>query len=376
MAVSHLFQDEDSIQVVTPDVQAVLDKEMTKLMEAESKFQSLSPADKFKADTWFANYHTFEDIRAWYKDLTEKYPDLITFIPSIGKTYEGNDIFAIKVTSGKDRFTKPQIWYHSGDHAREWIGPATVQYFIHQLVTGYGADKTSTSILDRVELIVVPLMNVDGYKYTWKGQRLWRKNRKPNKGDFFGSIGVDLNRNWPSHWGEGGSSSLPYSDVYMGPSPASENEVQALMKFFMNANHTRLVAGIDFHAFSQLILRPYGESCTYPLNLLALLKKAGDGMAAVIREQSGKKYISEKTIELYKATGAASDWFYDEDVFKWLPDRRLYAYTIELRPAADETWGNDGFILPPEQIVPTGKEIFEALKFYTDFVLANPIVVA
>ena len=34
-------------------------------------------------------------------------------------------------------------------------------------------------------------------QYTWNGNRLWRKNRRP------GSVcdGVDLNRNYNDHWG-------------------------------------------------------------------------------------------------------------------------------------------------------------------------------
>jgi hypothetical protein len=66
------------------------------------------------------------------------------------------------------------------------------------------------------------------------------------------------------------------------------------------------------------------------------LKKAGDGIRDEIKKVHGKKYTSEREIDLYKASGTASDWFYDEEVQEWLPDRRLYAYTIELRPSAEE----------------------------------------
>jgi hypothetical protein len=190
----------------------------------------------------------------------------------------------------------------NSDHAREHIGPATVQFFVHQFVTLYGKDDTVTDLLDRSELIIVPLLNADGYAYTWtSGHRLWRKNRHPIKQDFFGSVGVDLNRNFPAHWGEGGSSSAPYSDTYMGPSAGSEPEVQALMKFFMNANHTRLVGAIDFHSFSQLVLRPYGWT-TDDAPDETLLKKAGDGIRDVIKKTSGKKYVSEREIDLYKVS--------------------------------------------------------------------------
>jgi len=61
---------------------------------------------------------------------------------------------------------------------------------------------------------------------------LWRKNLRDNNGDGQTQVGdgVDPNRNFPNHWGydEEGSSSLPDSEAYRGPAPASEPETRAL----------------------------------------------------------------------------------------------------------------------------------------------------
>ena len=69
------------------------------------------------------------------------------------------------------------------------------------------------------------------YLYTWSNTRLWRKNRSPAPA---GStcIGTDLNRNFNDHWGQGGSSTSPCSDTYMGASAGSEPEVQATSDYF------------------------------------------------------------------------------------------------------------------------------------------------
>ncbi|KAJ3119358.1 hypothetical protein HK100_000351 [Physocladia obscura] len=359
------------VSVLVDDVQDLVDREMNRLALSQAAFASLDMESLFAPDVWFSDYHKYDQIVAWFKDLSDKFPDLITFIPSIGKTYLKKDIIGIKVGSSVNADTKPQFWFHSGDHAREWIGPATVQFLVHNLVTEYASNPT---LLDSTELIIVPLMNVDGYEHTWSGNRLWRKNRRPIKKDFFGSVGVDLNRNWPAHWGEGGSSSYPFSDTYMGPSAGSEPEVQSLISFFKNDNHTRLIGAIDFHSFSQLILRPYGWTEERAPDEKHL-KTAGDGIRDAIKRVSGKKYVSEREIDLYAASGTASDWFYDEEVQEWLPDRRLYAYTIELRPSADEANGANGFILPPDQIVPTGQEILAAVKYYLDYARKNPLKV-
>ena len=56
------------------------------------------------------------------------------------------------------------------------------------------------------------------------------------------------------------------------------------------------------------------------------------------------------SIDLYPAAGVMSDYTTSQGLFGW---------TVELRPA---TSGQGGFILPPEQILPTGSENFEAGK--------------
>ncbi|KAJ3028002.1 UNVERIFIED_CONTAM: hypothetical protein HDU68_002684 [Siphonaria sp. JEL0065] len=354
---SLLSLDSSDDRVIVENVQALVDKEMNRLAVSRANLASLSTQDLYAPDNWFSEYHKYNEIVAWFKDLAQKHPDLIEFIPSIGKTYLKKDIIAIKVTSSVNKATKSQLWFHSGDHAREWIGPATVQYFVHALVNDHAANP---ALLDSAELIIVPLMNVDGYEHTWAGTRLWRKNRRPIKKDFFGSVGVDLNRNWPAHWGEGGSSDMPFSDVYMGPEAGSEPEVKALIiitRFFVYI-HSFVTGWTTDDAPDE-----------------KLLKEVGDGIRDVIKKTSGKKYVSQREIDLYAASGTASDWFYDEEVQEWLPDRRLYAYTIELRPSADEANGGQGFILPPEQIIPTGKEIYEAVKYFIDFAVKNPLKV-
>ncbi len=49
---------------------------------------------------------------------------------------------------------------------------------------------------------------------------------------------------------------------------------------------------------------------------------------------------------VYPASGISIDWAYGEAGVK-------YSYTIELRDT-----GQYGFLLPPDQIVPTGEEIY------------------
>ena len=67
-------------------------------------------------------------------------------------------------------------------------------------------------------------------------------------------------------------------------------------------------------------------------------------MSTDIFEVDGKRYTSQKSIQLYMTTGTASDWFYSEDANRE-NKYRAAGYTIELRDT-----GQYGFLLPPNQV--------------------------
>ena len=35
-------------------------------------------------------------------------------------------------------------------------------------------------LLQKYDFYIIPVLNPDGYEYTWNGNRMWRKNRKPS----------------------------------------------------------------------------------------------------------------------------------------------------------------------------------------------------
>jgi len=295
---------------------------------------------------WFAAYHPLTEIIAHYANLTAVYPHLVeTWVPSIGTSIQERNIPALIITS-KNGAAKKSIYIEGGQHAREWVSHTTVAYITEQLLAGYGTDADATAILDAVKIVIVPVVNVDGYVFTWESNRLWRKNRRLNTG---GSYGVDLNRNWDDHFGGDGSSSNPSSDTYHGTAPFSEPESKAASDFFVR--NGPYVGAIDYHSYSQLILRPYGWTTALPPND-AIAKRIGDGVRDTIRSVHGVQYTSEGSWELYYTAGTAQDWFY-------AAGKTPLAYTIELRDT-----GAYGFQLPPAQIIPTGQENLAGFKYF------------
>lgn len=320
-----------AVRVVRADVQSLIDAEF------------VAPAGR--EDDWFTSFHDYAGITAFLDELAARRPDLVTKL-TLGTSLEGRTISGLRITGAGGTSAKPALLFESCQHAREWLSPATTLFIADRLIDGYGVDATLTGLLDRAVFYIVPVVNADGYEYSWTTDRLWRKNRRDN-GD--GTFGVDNNRNWGHQWGlEPGSSSDGESQVYRGTAPFSEPENQNIRDFALA--HPEIAAFIDFHTYSQLILSPWGYTIGEPPEPDAgTFRTLNAGMAEAISATHGERYRAGPSGEtLYLASGIAPDWFYGE--------RGALAWTIELRPR-----GAPGFIITPDQIIPTGEENLAAI---------------
>jgi len=346
--------------LVPPDMDVVLSRlgisvletlieDVQELIDAQEAEQQAAAND----DDFFTSYHDFEEIVFETKRLAEQHDSLVTYIPSIGQSIQGRDLVAVVLHGGpsvedekKGAYgiptSVPKIVFTGGQHAREWISPATVMYIFNELVNRYGTDDDVTDLLDKVAVVIVPVSNPDGYDFAWTNNRLWRKNRRRNSG---GSFGVDLNRNWDTHWGGQGASKTQSSDTYCGTGPFSEPESTAISTLIKGLG--KVIAAVDWHSYSQLILRPGGWPRTPPANDVPI-RTLGGFMREAIRETHGKVYTNQPSWELYFTTGSASDWFFDKANI-------TISFTIELRDT-----GRFGFVLPAAEIKPTGEESFNA----------------
>ncbi len=320
-----------TFDVLDPDLRTAYDREL-----ARHQVRDL---------TDFQDYKDFDGIVAFINALAASRPDLCEVI-SIGQSIEGRDIWVLHVT-GPSAGPKPGVFYHGLQHAREWITGSMVMYLAEQLVTQYDTDPCIRALVDRTDFYLAPCVNPDGYIHTWTpAGRLWRLNRRVNA-DL--SVGVDLNRNWAVGWGiEPGSSGVPGSIIYRGTAPFSEPETQALSQFI--TAHPEIVAYMDYHSYSQLILWPYGYTWEpVPEPDWTVFETVALEMQSLIQGVHGKFYTQGPIHgTIYQAAGTAVDWAYGA------ADR--LAYTIELRPI-----GSPGFLLPAEEIIPTCEENLPAI---------------
>jgi murein tripeptide amidase MpaA len=300
---------------------------------------------------WFEDYKSYAEIDSYIDTLIDLRPDLVSrFV--FGTSIDGRAMFGMRITSSEGGEDKPAVVFDGTHHAREWITPMTAMFIADRLVRDYETDPEVRQLVDDAVIYVLPLINPDGYEYSRDVDRMWRKNRRDNEGS--SCWGVDVNRNYPYGWGGQGSSGDPCSETYRGPEALSEPESTALVDFFIATPNIK--GHITFHSYGQLILYPFGHDYVLPPEPdLSAFVELSAGMADAIYSVHGKAYTDQPTYDLYLCSGITSDWVYG--------DQGILSWTIELRDT-----GQHGFLLPAEQIIPTGEENFEAAKLLLQYV--------
>jgi len=318
------------------------------LVDGQLTAQSMFSNDVGDID--YSVYHTYDEVITWIKTLPSAYPNLVTLVP-LGSSYQGRELLAVKITAGST--PKPAIWFDGGLHAREWITTATVIYILGNILSDYGTDPTITTLVNGLEIYVLPIFNPDGYSYTWTSDRMWRKTRRPNTGS--SCVGTDPNRNWDFEWGGAGTNTNPCSEAFCGPTAFSEIEVRTIALFIRDAQ--KFIGYINFHAYGQLWMGPWGYTDDLPIDF-AVQNRLGGLCAAAIASVHGVQYqYGPISSTIYPASGSSADYTYGAAEV-------LFSYGVELRDQ-----GQYGFLLPASQIVPSGEETYEAVKVWAKAVL-------
>lgn len=287
-----------------------------------------------------SRYHNYAEATAEINQRLQQYPNIMSK-RVIGKSYEGRDIVAIKISDnvGTDE-AEPEVLFTAHQHAREHLTVEMALYLLRELGAGYANDARVKKMIDEREIWIVPDLNPDGGEYdiATGSYRSWRLNRQPNPG---GRTGTDLNRNWAYKWGCcGGSSGTPGSETYRGSAAESAPEVKVVANFVRSrvvGGKQQIKAGIDFHTYSELVLWPYGY--TYNDTAPGLTQDDRDAHAAVGRKMAASNgYTPEQSSDLYITDGTIDDWLWG--------NQKIFSYTFEMYPRS----GGGGFY-PPDEVI-------------------------
>ncbi|MFJ6246496.1 MULTISPECIES: M14 family metallopeptidase [unclassified Streptomyces] len=305
----------------------------------EAARTALGPLDFPSADS---RYHNYAEANAEINQRLAQYPSIMSR-RVIGKSYEGRDIVAIKISDNVavDE-NEPEVLFTHHQHAREHLTVEMALYLLRELGAGYGTDSRITNAVNGREIWIVPDLNPDGGEYDIASgsYRSWRKNRQPNSGSSY--VGTDTNRNWNYKWGCcGGSSGTKSSETYRGAAPESAPEVKVVADFVRSrvvGGKQQIKASIDFHTYSELVLWPFGWTTadTAP----GMTQDDRNAFAAVGGKMAASNgYTPEQSSDLYVTDGSIDDYLWGT--------QKIFAYTFEMYPTS--SW-NGGFY-PPDEVI-------------------------
>jgi murein tripeptide amidase MpaA len=336
-------------------------------------------------DVTFDTYYRYDDLTRILQGFAEEYPQLV-HLASIGKSYEGRDIWLVTVTNistGEDKH-KPALWMDGNIHATEVSPSSACLYLMNRLVTTYGSEPDITRCLDTRVFYICPRINPDGaelaladkpkfirsstrpYPYdedpigglvmedidgdghiltmripdpngTWKvcseePRLLVRRDPTETGGEYYRLLPeghveeydgalipiqpdkerLDLNRNFPIEWRQ------EYEQEGAGPYPTSEPEVRAIAHFI--ASHPNITAGVSFHTYSGVLLRPYDyqEDEKFPAEDLWTYQKIGEKGTEITGYPAVSVYHDFRYHPNKIITGGFDTWLYEHlGIFGW-----------------------------------------------------------
>lgn len=292
-----------------------------------------------------SGYHNYAEMAAEVAQAEADHPDIAKRF-SIGQSYEGRELWAIKISDNVAADEdEPEVLFDALHHGREHLSVEQALAIMHWLLDGYGSDSRITRTVDNREIFIVFMVNPDGGEYDLTGSpyRAWRKNRQPNAGTT--AIGTDVNRNYGYRWACcGGSSGSKSSLTYRGTKPFSAPEARAFRDFVDSrvvGGVQQIRAAITFHAAGEEVLWPYGYTRTdVPSDMTtddqAALAKMGRVMAGL------NGYTPMQSSSLYVTDGDEIDWAYGV--------HRIFMYTFELYPSHSAVSSTARFY-PPDEVI-------------------------
>ncbi|PZF82673.1 M14 family zinc carboxypeptidase [Jiangella anatolica] len=225
-------------------------------------------------------YRTLADYEADLAELVADHPDLVKPITLPYPTTSGRTVRGVEISTNVTADDGKPVFVDVGmHHGNEFpSGELTMEFAIDLVERAAAGDRSVTRLLDRARVVVVPVVNVDGFV---RGRRQTDTN-------------TDMNRNYGLGW-------LPISTG--GAAPWSEPETRN-MEWLLSTRQA--VVFNTQHTCIQVVLYP-------PLQLEAGPAQDVDRLHALASEVAsiyGPGYKALPSAEDYETTGEAIDWAY------------------------------------------------------------------
>ncbi|RPH98169.1 MAG: hypothetical protein EHM68_05585 [Lysobacterales bacterium] len=339
----------------------------------------------------FAGFRSYAGLHLRHQDLAVTTPWVHP--ATIGVTQQGRNIWLYRLgdADSETAYGLPEqaMLTNGGIHAREWQSPEVATGIIELLALGADDDPLIHYLRDNANVLVIPVLNVDGFLQTqrfprtnWLGTdpddpassprdgRMRRKNMRgadealQTQADHL--LGIDLNRNNPPYWATNlnRSSFDPNSLVHHGASPQSEAEIQALDAAAQLGPAARLSMYTDLHSFSRVHFWVRNSNDRLANLTEDLLRTFSEFHR---RFPAGKVYgfTTAANTPRNQGIGATDEYF--------THTYQVPAWTLEIEPLNGGTeYGgfgrnvHDGFILPDAEVERVRTELAQtfAIAYY------------
>ena len=273
------------------------------------------------------DYRRLPDYEREMKELVSKNKSFIKLLTLPEKSLEGRTVYGLELgTKPGVKDGRPIFYMDAVHHAREWPASEFTMIYAHYLAEKFGKDKAVTRLLKKARVILIPVVNVDGFDYSREApdsqnrtvsnnsdllgaqngfEGYWRKNRRSLTGVTVpvaqknpDAYGVDPNRNYAYEWGDthGGSSGDRTYATYRGDAPFSEPETRNVRSIVLGRSVTGVITN---HTYQNSVLQSGGDKAPDVKTIIAIGQKMADVMG----------YTNQASVG-YPTTGTTDDWAY------------------------------------------------------------------
>ncbi len=140
----------------------------------------------------FAHYHTYAEVLSFLQAWEKDYPNLVSLY-SVGKSFEGRDIWQITITNkatGADT-AKPAMFLEGNRHSGEITAAESALWFAWHVLTNYGKDPDITRLVDTKAIYIRPKNNPDGSELYLSTAQSNRSTVRPHDDDGDGLLDED-----------------------------------------------------------------------------------------------------------------------------------------------------------------------------------------
>ena len=280
-------------------------------------------------------FHTYAEMETAIDEVVADHPNLASKA-SVGQSYEGREIWGVKLTANVDGPTKgkPEVLINGLMHARERASSELAIYMLQVLANNYGLSgklgRKVTRVLDGTVVYVIPMDESRRSRVGLLGRHVPPLAKEPPAHSRLEAGSVD---SWTRQFGFtwdccGGSSGNPASANYRGWDAEVAPEVQAYQDFIKSRkiNGTQRIAEIlSLHSAARQVLWPYSYTKTdVPSTMTVDDHKAFVALGKGIAKRN--RYKPQQGSDLYIVDGDQDDWAYHA--------QGIFALTIEMRKGA------------------------------------------